>query len=554
MTTSPLPIDKVLTDQRLLGAGLAPVATWSTWIAVLKAAFALPLSDEEREVFAAIAGDRSLPKQRVRELWVCASRRSGKSRTAGGLAVYFALFVKHKLAVGERGLVLVLAATVEQARVVFGYVLGFLRASDVLRGEIVAVTRDEVRLKNGITIGVHPNSFRSVRGRTLCACIFDEVAYWRDDTTAVPDTETYSAVLPSLLTTNGMLIAIGSPYRRMGLLHAKHKQFYGTDSDDTLVVQGSSKQFNGTLDDAAIAAQREADPTAAGSEWDAEFRTDISSFLDDEAIEQAVDRGRPLELPPRAGVFYKAYVDASGGAAGGDAYALCIAHREARDGCYVVDVVRGRAGPFDPEELTRSYAALCREYRCQGVVGDAYGREWVSSCWRKCGMTYTPALLTASETYLEALPLWTRAAVRIPDHPVLLRELRLLERVPSRLGRDQVVHPRGVHDDHANVCFGALYGLASHLGAYADLLGKATAWDDEEPAELSYQQQEAERRRQELLRRYGRPVALNAPPPEYVAQARGRELLPFQVEAIERARADALRRRNEPFNSEEGVP
>jgi hypothetical protein len=39
----------------------------------------------------------------------------------------------------------------------------------------------------------------------------------------------YTAVLPALLTTQGMLVAIGSPYRRMGLLHAKHKRHFGVD-------------------------------------------------------------------------------------------------------------------------------------------------------------------------------------------------------------------------------------------------------------------------------------------------------------------------------------
>jgi hypothetical protein len=132
---------------------------------------------------------------------------------------------------------------------------------------VSGATRSEIRLKNGIVIAVHPNSFRSVRGRTLVACIFDEVAYWRDDTTSTPDNETYGAVFPSLLTTNGMLVTISSPYRRTGLLHTKHKRYFGVDDADTLVVQGSSKQFNGTLDDAAIAAQQEADPAAARSEW-----------------------------------------------------------------------------------------------------------------------------------------------------------------------------------------------------------------------------------------------------------------------------------------------
>jgi hypothetical protein len=188
-----------------------------------------------------------------------------------------------------------------------------------------------------------------------------------------------TAVLPALLTTGGMLIGISSPYRRVGLMHAKHKRHFGVDGDDTLVVQGTSKQFNSTLDDAAIAAQSEADPTAARSEWDAQFRDDIAGFLDDGLIDAAVDRDRPLELPPHADCFYRAYVDASGGAIGGDAYTLCIGHREGSG--YVIDLVRGRAGPFDPEQLTAEFAQLCKDYRVTGVTGDKYAREWVESAF-----------------------------------------------------------------------------------------------------------------------------------------------------------------------------
>ena len=85
-------------------------------------------------------------------------------------------------------------------------------------------------------------------------------------------------MLPALLTTNGMLIGISTPCRRMGLLHTKHRDHYGVSDDDVLVVQGSSKAFNPSLADAAIAAQRAANPTAALAEWDAEFRTDISTW------------------------------------------------------------------------------------------------------------------------------------------------------------------------------------------------------------------------------------------------------------------------------------
>src|SRR5262249_10246226 len=200
-------IDAVLADHRLLGAALEPLDTWQVWLITLRAAFGLPLSVKERKIFRAIAGERGLPKQRVRELWCVCGRGSGKSRIAAAISIYFALFVKHKLAPGERGMVLVIAGTTDQARVVFEYIGGFLEASPALRREVVSRTRLEIKLRNGIIIAVHPNSFRSVRGRTLVACIFDEVSFWRDETTATPDTEVYTAVLPALRT-NGMLVAI----------------------------------------------------------------------------------------------------------------------------------------------------------------------------------------------------------------------------------------------------------------------------------------------------------------------------------------------------------
>jgi hypothetical protein len=256
-------IDQALADPVLLGAALGDGATWSTWRAVLKAAFAITLSDDEAKLFAAVAGDRAPPSKRVRELWAVVGRRGGKSRVAALIACYLSLFVRYKLAPGELGMVLVLSASMAQSKVVFGYALGFLQASPVLRKEIVEATQSEIRLKNGLVIAVHANSFRSVRGRTICGCVFDEVSYWRDDSTATPDSETYTAILPALATTGGLLVGISSPYRKTGLLHAKHRAHYGVDGDDVLVVQGSSQTFNATLSDEVIAAQRLADPTAA---------------------------------------------------------------------------------------------------------------------------------------------------------------------------------------------------------------------------------------------------------------------------------------------------
>ena len=78
--------------------------------------------------------------------------------------------------------------------------------------EVVNVTKEEIKLRNGIVIAVHSNSFRTVRGRTLVVAIFDEVSFWRDENSVTPDVQVYRAVLPSLATTNGILIGISTPF------------------------------------------------------------------------------------------------------------------------------------------------------------------------------------------------------------------------------------------------------------------------------------------------------------------------------------------------------
>src|SRR5262249_10601289 len=160
-------IDAALTSRRLLGAALGDADTWQTWLAVMKAAFGRPLDKAELATFNAVAGERAPPKSRVRELWAVAGRRSGKSRMAAAIAIFLAIFVKHRLAPGETGMALVLAGSMDQARTVFGYVRGYLEATPTLKREVAAIKQSEIELRNGIVIAVHSNSYRTVRGRTM---------------------------------------------------------------------------------------------------------------------------------------------------------------------------------------------------------------------------------------------------------------------------------------------------------------------------------------------------------------------------------------------------
>jgi hypothetical protein len=452
-----IPIDRALIDRNLLGAALGKPSSWSTWISVLRAAFGLPTSEADRAIFAKVAGDRQPPSKRVAELWCVVGRRSGKTRMAAAVSVYIAAIEQHHLAPGEIGYVLLLAASRSQASVAFSYVVGMLEASPLLRQQIESVTSEEVRLKGNVVIGVHAGSYRTVRGRTLLAVVGDETSFWRDESSAQPDVEIFRACAPALAASGGMWIGISTGYRKLGLLYTKWRDHFGQSSDDVLVVQGDSATFNPTLDPAMIERAKGADPEAAESEWSGRFRSDIAAFLDDATIEAAIDYSRPMELPPRTGIRYQAFTDPSGGRH--DAFTLCIGHKEGD--AFVADAIRGTRPPFDPRNVVNEYAAALKDYGLRRVRGDSYSAAWAETAFRDAGIFYERSELAKSQLYLEVLPLFMRGVVSIPKHAALIRELRLLERRTSRVGRDMVDHGRNGSDDLANVLAGVLHGLAA---------------------------------------------------------------------------------------------
>jgi len=453
MTAPAISIDEAMADQNLFGAALGDLETWATWRVILKAAFALPLDPAELEVFAELAGAREPPTERVAELWVIAGRRGGKSRMAGLVAAYLGAFNTHPLARGETGYILALAVSKAQAGAVHDYARGYFDASPILRNLLDGEpTSDEIRLSGNVCIAVHPANFRTVRSRTLLGCIYDETAYWRDaDTAANPDAEIYTATLPALSTTGGLLVAISSPYRRSGLLYRKHEAAFGRNDPNVLVVRCPSVRLNPTIKPEVVARAREMDPEAARSEWDAEFRDDLSDFLSRYVVDGCIEAG-VFERPPTREHSFVAHCDPSGGS--NDSMTLGIAHRENLTS--VLDAVREMKPPFNPEAVVAEFADLLKTYRVSTVEGDRYAGEWVVSQFRAKGIYYRHSKRTTSEIYLEALPSLNSRAYVLLDNPRLTGQLLSLERRTSRTGRDIIGHPTGSHDDLANAALGAL--------------------------------------------------------------------------------------------------
>jgi hypothetical protein len=144
--------------------------SWGRWHTVIKAAHGEPLTSSEERTFREVA-DRNPPHRKVRELFVAAGRGAGKDSIASLLATCAAINFNPggKLRPGERAIVMCLATDREQAGIVFGYIKGLFEHVAPLRALASNFGRESIDLRNGVSIEVHVNSFRGVRGLRFCA-------------------------------------------------------------------------------------------------------------------------------------------------------------------------------------------------------------------------------------------------------------------------------------------------------------------------------------------------------------------------------------------------
>jgi hypothetical protein len=373
---------RALTDKALLGNVFAtgPLRgdSWMTWRALLVAAMGEPLTADERAAFTRLTGRAHEPIERVDEFVTIAGRRSGKSRGISVLVSYLAALVDHSkvLSPGERGVVLCLAPTARQANIVLDYVVGSLEQSPLLSKLIKAKTADCISLTNNIDIEVRPACFRGVRGVTCVAVVCDEAAFFFSDDTGStnPDTAILDAVRPSLLTTNGMLAIISSPYWRRGVLYEAWSK---KGDKSVLVAVGSSKDFNSTISQKRIDRAYAEDPVAAQTEYGGAWRSDIEAFLSIEAV-RAVVIPSVFELPPQPGINYIGLRDPSGGSS--DSMTLGIAFKQ--DNVAILACLRETRPPFSPAAVVAEYVQILRKYGCKEVYGDAYASQWVEEPFR----------------------------------------------------------------------------------------------------------------------------------------------------------------------------
>jgi len=435
--------------------GLMKAKSWSHWRTIIKSIYGFTLEPTEIETYGKLTARTELPTKPFEEVYIYSGRRSGKSYMAATLAVVTALWggFEKLVAKGERVMIFVVAQDKAQAQVVMDYCRGILDDYDQA---VETITQNEIRLKSGVVISIRPASMRAMRGYSTALVVLDEFCFFRDkDGVANPVDDIIASLTPTILP-GGKLLAISTPYARSGYAFEVFEAAYGKNNEDVLVVKAETLFLNPEFSARKIQKEFRRDAIKARTEWNAEFRSDLETYVSREILDEAILPYESLVHTP--GREFRAFVDVSGGSR--DRYALAISYAD-QDGKVVVARLKWFDPPFDPSIATDEAVKVIKEFRLQKVTGDKYAAGWVSSAFQKRGVLYEAAGKSKSEIYLDALALLNMRKIALPEIAEMKTEILALERKTRTGGHDIIDHAPGGRDDLANAALGAAV-LAYH--------------------------------------------------------------------------------------------
>jgi len=432
-----------------------PLDSFAAWRACGAAVFGEPMTEPELELYRECTGRTTPPTSPFREAHVIVGRRGGKSWFMSAAAVYAACVRPVSLKPGELGVVMLMATDKDQAAEVYRYVRSIVESqfSDMVEGRI---GKDFVDLNNRVRIKVQVANFRRVRGRKVLMVICDEVAFWwNDETSANPDREVLRAVRPAMLgVKDAALLCISSPYAQRGVLWDAFRRHYGRDDAKVLVWKAATWTMYPGVDRDFLADEEAADPVAYASEYGADFRTDLASFIGPETWDAAVIKAR-RSLPYDPTLRHVAYVDTAGGA-GKDSATLSITAVK-RDKTLATASLTEWRPRFSPTAVAEEMANQLKSYGLTIVTGDRFSGDVWPDLLRKHGITYKVSERNTSEVYAAALPLISSSGrVELLDHDRLRNQVLALVRRTGPSGKDSITHPPGGNDDLATSTLGAL--------------------------------------------------------------------------------------------------
>jgi terminase large subunit-like protein len=416
----------------------------------LKSTYGLPLSQTELGIYQRGTNRERYDATEQREVTFVAGRRSGKTSKIAAPIVCFEAFRDHGIPPGEEAYAMLLAPTIAQARIAFRSIKNYLRRSRILSKRVVRITKDEIKLDNGIVIGCYACNYDGVRGRTIVAAVCDELAFWPDgEDTANSAEEVITALLPGMATVhNAKLVKISTPFGKSGLLW---REFQQRAELEFPVWQLTTQEMNPTISLSMLERERRRSEEKYRREFLAEFTDTLSDWLVPEILDPCVARGR-RELPSLPDVIYAAALDP---ATRHNDFALAILHLSS-DETIILDRLDRWTGtkttPLAFESVLRDVKRILDMYGINRVIGDQFYCDVINQHLLKIGIFYEVCVFgaqTRTKLFANLKHLLVQGKIELLDEPEFLRQLRNLREEKTARGQIDVRPGGGMRDDFA---------------------------------------------------------------------------------------------------------
>lgn len=416
-----------------------------------------------------------------RRLVLRVGRRGGKSSTMMRLAVVEALYGDHVVPPGDIGVIAIVSVEREEARARLVLIAAILDALGV-RYKPAAFGEGFDLVDRPIGFRVFTASIAGVSGYTAIGLVFDEVAKWRSgDSSVNPAPEVLRSARPMIATMpNAREFMISSPF---STLDAHHEAFAAGDDEHQITAHATTWEANPTISEAETHAL-EPDELTWRREYGAEpIDAEGSAFFSPAAIDQAIDKDRPLALAPNSAAAVGAGADF---AFKSDSSALAIVHRV--DAIFhLADLYELRPTIFaalKPSKVVAEFTRMIKPHGITMVAADSHYSEAIREHLEEGSLSLTPAPEGArgkTDVYQFARVVLHEGRLKLPKHPKLRAQLRDVIAKPTPSGTITISSPRRAGSGHGDLVSALVLAIWEARTACA---GRGGSWEQLDNKEL----------------------------------------------------------------------
>lgn len=449
-------------------------------------------------------------------------RRGGKSSTLCRLAVCEALYGKHEVPAGDRGIVAVVSARRPDALArlrTIRQILDALGVQYTAAGETIELT------DRPISFQIFTASIAGVSGFTSIFVLLDEVSKWRDKATgANPANVVIESIVPTTATMpEARVVMISSP---MGLVDAHAEAFAKGDTDDQLTAFAPSWEANPTLTPERCRKLARGNEVAYQREYGAIPQAeDELSLFDGQLVNLAARTPRmltederllkvnPLDLAPDERHRYVAVIDP---ATRGNAWTLviaCLSDKFVRRICLARDWVGTKAKPLVPGVVFAEIKRLIEPYRLRVLYSDQFSEDSLREIARAHDIVLVVdppwSAATKADAYEQMRTLFQERRIEIPDDSQLKTDvLGVRQKIRNGSVAYDLVTSGSRHSDYAPAI-----GMACLLAKSppTPIAKERTDAEQAAAAMVTYLNEKTRARKQaERRQAFGRPRGLRA--------------------------------------------